>query len=225
LVQQGPIETWDENLLSIIAYTRLETKPGQKFNYSNIGYSILGLALQRAAGKPYVQLVQDKILEPLNMTSTFFKVPDADTTRIADGIASIWGFTTTGIPREQRKGMGCVVPCGAIFSTPDDLAKFVISMMGYHPLLAPESFAEMEKPRTADRNQYGFGLGIIHNDSVNIIWHNGSVPGYTSQFAIENDSKYAVIIMRNYNQGCTVLEKFSFDLLKRLKLSEKAGLL
>jgi CubicO group peptidase (beta-lactamase class C family) len=222
----GPVETWDYKLLSVIPDTRLESKPGEKFNYSNVGYSLLGLALERAAGKPYIQLVQEKILDPLNMCSTFFKVPPADTAKIADGIASVaFNLTNTSIPRRLRAGIGCAVPCGAIFSTPNDLAKLTSSMLGYHPLLSPESLAEMETPRTNEKNKYGFGLGIIRNDSVNMVWHNGSIAGYTAQFAIEKDSKYAVIIMRNYNKGVTPLEKCSFNLLKRLKASEKAGLI
>ncbi len=222
----GPVDSWDDKLLSLIDDTKLENKPGEKFSYSNVGYSLLGLALQRAAGKPYIQMVHEKILEPLNMHSTFFKVPAADSSKIADGIANLpLGATSTKIPRRQRAGLGYIVPCGALFSTPNDLAKFTMSMMGYHPLLNSASLAEMETPRTSEKNKYGFALGIIKNDSLNIIWHNGSIPGYTAQFAIEKESKYAVIIMRNYNKGVTPLERCWYNLLKRLKISEKAGMI
>ncbi|WP_084498258.1 serine hydrolase domain-containing protein [Pedobacter sp. V48] len=50
-------------------------KPGEKFSYSNIGYRILGLALSKAAKKPFIELIEIRIFEPLNMNSSYFVVP------------------------------------------------------------------------------------------------------------------------------------------------------
>jgi hypothetical protein len=87
--------------------------------------------------------------------------------------------------------------------------------MGKPPLLKPKSLREMQEiPEGGKR--YGLGLMIVKNQTLNVIGHNGSVPGYTSQFAIEQNSGYAVIMMRNYNTGITEMERASIDLLKEL---------
>ena len=55
-----------------------------------------------------------------------------------------------------------------------------------------------------------------------MVGHNGQVAGYTSQFAFEKESKFGVIIMRNYNWGATDLDKSTFILLTKLKTLKKS---
>jgi len=69
----------------------------------------------------------------------------------------------------------------------------------------------------AGGKNYGLGLMILNNSLWDVIGHNGEVPGYTSQFLIDKQSGYAVILMRNYNTGSTNLHKAALELLKALK--------
>lgn len=75
----------------------------------------------------------------------------------------------------------------------------------------------MHTEKGPEPNKYGLGFMIFHNDQINIVGHNGQVVGYTSQFAFEKESKYGVILMRNYTRGATDLDKASFILLNKLK--------
>jgi CubicO group peptidase (beta-lactamase class C family) len=226
----GPLEQWEAKLLYCIPYTSFNSKPGTQFLYSNIGYALLGLALSRAAGVPYMQLVQQKILAPLQMHDTFFALPGDKKARLAEGMAN-GGNTVktqvpfkaekvnTTLPLSELKGRGYKVPNGGIYTTPRDLAKFVLSLMGNPPLLTAKSRGQMQQVPIGGKD-YGFGLMIISNKDGNIIGHGGAVPGYTAQFMIDQSSGYAVILMRNYNYGSTNLEKISLDLLKKLKLED-----
>jgi hypothetical protein len=63
---------------------------------------------------------------------------------------------------------------------------------------------------------YGIGLMIHSGMNQNMIEHDGYVAGYTAQFVVNLDSKYAVIIMRNYNQGSTDLNEVAKKLLRDL---------
>src|SRR5580698_488247 len=72
----GPVDQWENKLLACIPATSFDSRPGTGFLYSNIGFAILGLALERAAGEPYVQLVQKRIFTPLHMDHSFFSVPE-----------------------------------------------------------------------------------------------------------------------------------------------------
>jgi len=58
---------------------------------------------------------------------------------------------------------------------------------------------------------------VFHNDQVDIVGHNGQVLGYTAQFAFEKESKFGVILMRNYTFGATDLDRASFILLNKLR--------
>jgi CubicO group peptidase (beta-lactamase class C family) len=216
----GPLDKWEEKVISCIPNTSFNSKPGEQFLYSNIGYALLGLAISRAAGIPYMEMVQERILAPLHMNDTFFVITDDKLPRLAEGISNnSQGTINTQLPLREIAGRGYRVPNGGIFSTPRDLSKFVMSLMGNPALVKAKSRREMQNIPDGGKN-YGLGLMIIKNKNIDIIGHNGSVPGYTSQFAIEQESGYAVILMRNYNFGSTDLERITFDLLRDLKKAE-----
>ena len=64
----GPIEQWEEKVLESLAATRFDSVPGARYQYSNIGFGTLGLALSRAAGRPFRDLVQEEIFTSLGKT-------------------------------------------------------------------------------------------------------------------------------------------------------------
>jgi len=64
-------------------------------------------------------------------------------------------------------------------------------------------------------------MSPIQTNQLNIVGHNGQVLGYTSQFAFEKESKFGVILMRNYTRGATDLDKASFLLLNKLRQLKK----
>ncbi|MDN5288159.1 MAG: hypothetical protein JWR38_4433 [Mucilaginibacter sp.] len=213
----GPLDKWEEKLISCIPYTSFNSRPSEAFLYSNMGYALLGLALSRVTGVPYMQMVQQRILTPLHMNDTFFRLPDDKRTRLAEGISNNnKGTINAKLPLKEIEGRGYRVPNGGIFSTPSDLSKFVISLMGAPPLISAKSLNQMQEIPPGGRN-YGLGLMLFDKNGSEIIGHNGSVPGYTSQFAIEKQSGYAVILMRNYNIGNIDLERTAYQLLKLLK--------
>ncbi len=191
-----------------------------QYLYFNIGYAILGLAISRVADKSYTQMVEERILKPLHMNDTYFDLPKEKFSRLAEGMDNEReGLLNTDLPLFEIKGRGYRVPNGGLFSTPRDLSKFVLSLMGKPNIITEKSLREMQNIPLAS-SRYGLGLMIIKNKVFNVVGHNGSVPGYTSQFNIEQDSGYAVILMRNYNKGNTNLERASLDLLKDLKQAE-----
>jgi CubicO group peptidase (beta-lactamase class C family) len=73
----GSPSDWQKQLISALPHIEYVYEPGIRRLYSNISYSIFAAALERAAGKPYIDYVQEEILRPLGMTSTsFFVTPD-----------------------------------------------------------------------------------------------------------------------------------------------------
>ena len=213
-VNVGPVDQWEEKLLALIPHTSFHGNPGQQFFYSNVGFALLGLALERAAGKPYVQLVEERIFTPLNMHNTFFAVPADKRDRLATGIDDRGGTINTQTPLQQVDGMGYRVPNGGIWSTPVDLAKFEIAFMS-GSLIKVASIRKMLEVPAGSRN-YGMGIMIMRDNLPMMIGHDGSDPGYTSQLSIEPGSGSAVIILRNCRPGNTDLISATRDALGRL---------
>ncbi len=218
----GPADQWESKLLSCIPNTSFNTSPGTSFHYSNVGYALLGLSLERASGVPYIQMVQQRIFIPLHMDNTFFSVPENKMADLADGFFSPKENSENEInesPSSQERidstlG-GYTVPCGGIYSTSLDLAKFVIALMGKTPLLEPESLREMQVVPPGGR-YYSLGLILGRYKKLNFKGHGGFVQGYLAQFSIEENNVYAAILLRNYNKGNTNLALGSQKLLNKL---------
>jgi CubicO group peptidase (beta-lactamase class C family) len=218
----GPVDQWESKLLSSIPYTSFKSSPGTSFQYSNIGYALLGLTLERASGIPYIQMVQQRIFMPLHMVNTFFSVPENKRTELAEGFV-IFKKNLREEINENASSQGIIdstlggytVPCGGIYSTPLDLAKFVIALMGKTPLLQPESLMEMQVIPPGG-SYYGLGLMLARYKKLDFIGHGGLVRGYLAQLSIEKNNVYAAVLLRNYNRGKTNFAVGSRKLLSKL---------
>jgi CubicO group peptidase (beta-lactamase class C family) len=209
----GPVAGWQKKLLLSLPQIQFESKPGKQLLYSDVAYCILGLALERAAGRPYMDMVKERIIDPLHMTSTFFAPNKTNINHVAQGLFNPDGVIDTRLPLAQHEGLGYGVPNGALFSTPADLAKFISTFIVKAGLLTKASIREMQlMPKGA--KDYGLGMGLDPRYNVNIIGHAGWIPGYTSQYLVDQDSKYGVILMRNYNVGFTNLLNTAGKLLE-----------
>lgn len=212
----GPIGHWETKILQSIPKTSFKFEPGEQFSYSNIGYGILGLAISRAANKSFIELVKDRIFIPLHMTNSFFVVPEG---RMAD-LAKGMNFSSHGSINPdselEHKGRGYKVPNGGIYSTPNDLAKFIASNLGYMPILGKGNLATMHSKQTPEGN-YGLGFFLYQDNVISTVGHGGGVVGYTCHLLFERESQYGVILMRNYNRGKTKLNAASLDLIRKLK--------
>ncbi len=215
----GPIEEWENKILASIPNTRFQSELGERYSYSNIGFGILGLAVSRAANVPFMEMVEERIFEPLNMTNSFFVVPDDRMKDLSKGLAGgPTGEINSERPALEHDGRGYKVPNGGIYSTPLDLAKFMMCNMGYMDLLSEDNLTQMQTIQTPEgRQTYGLGFSLYQDDGISTVGHGGSVAGYTAYFIFDKESQYGVILMRNFNFGNTNLNLRSISLIRKLK--------
>ncbi len=215
----GLIEHWEKKIIQSIPKTSFKSRPGERYSYSNIGFGILGLALSRAANKDFKVLIEEKIFKPLNMSNSYFIVPDEKLNNLSKGMGGgPLGKINLEKPEIEHVGRGYKVPNGGIYSTPNDLGKFMLANMGYLNILNQENLALMQSPKTPQDNEWNYGLGFsLYQDSTfSTVGHGGSVSGYTASFLFEKEYHYGVILMRNYNWGITDLNLRSNILLRKL---------
>jgi CubicO group peptidase (beta-lactamase class C family) len=222
----GPIEEWQSKVLQSILKTSFESKPGERLSDSNIGYAILGVALSRAGNKPFLQLVEERIFQPLHLDNSFYVVPEHKRQNLAQGLGGgPFGDTEINLegPENEHRGRGYKVPNGGLYSTPSDLAKFIMCNLGYAPLLDGKHLDLMHNNQTPETSYHSYGLGFeLYKDPfIHIAGHAGSVWGYTSYFGFEKECHYGTVIRRNYNWGITSWNFVPKVLLRKLMDFEK----
>ena len=115
----GPIAVWQAKILASIPTTSFLAAPGETYSYSNIGFGILGSAISRAAGQPFMTMVTELIFEPLAMDRTLFVMtPEHETAK------ERYGRDGEGTNHVEAQGdrHGLVEPAQlAQFSTPGHL--------------------------------------------------------------------------------------------------------
>lgn len=201
----GSIYLWEQKILESIPTTSFKTPPGTEYSYSNIGFGILGLASSRAAGEPFMELVEEQIFEPLDMSSSTFIINSPELwARLSVGYSRNRETGEVSADRATREhfGRGYKVPNGGIYSTVGDLAKFAAAMMGESPveILSAASRAEVFTPQ-APAEGYGLGFSIGEDEGFVMVGHGGSVAGYNAGLVFDLESKFGVAMLRttSYN--------------------------
>lgn len=147
--------------------------PGERFEYSNIGYALLGQALARHAGLSYAALVRQTILEPLDMQSSDLTLSDTLRPQAATG------YGQDGEPTPRWELSGGYAPAGAVNSSAADMLRYLRANLGR---LGPEQLqAAMTMTHTPRENMAGnlrIGLGWITMPAGTGHWHNGGTYGF-----------------------------------------------
>jgi CubicO group peptidase (beta-lactamase class C family) len=226
----GPASEWEKQMLAALSHTSYVSVPGTGYSYSNIGYAILGGALARAAGQPYIAWQQSRVLTPLGMDRTRFDVDSS----IAHDLAV--GYVVNGdgtiddrtAAQEIRDGRGYKVPNGAIFTTVDDLARFVAFELGRGPrtVLQRETLDDAFGGFVAsgpDLEQgYGLGFMAMRRDAYSYMGHNGSVAGYRASMYFDRQMQRGVVLFRNVTGGRQDPDRLAVDILSSLAEARRA---
>jgi CubicO group peptidase (beta-lactamase class C family) len=173
--------------------------PGTRFEYSNLGYAVLGKVIEAVTGERYSDVIAGRMVRPLGLIRTGYEVSEFDPAQLARGYQRGSGGWSEVTP----DGNGAFSPMGGIFSTVADLARWVSGFAdafpprdgdgAAHPLsraarremqlshVAMHMRPEASFPDAASMH-YGFGL-FIEEDPVlgTVVQHSGGYPGFGSQ--------------------------------------------
>jgi CubicO group peptidase (beta-lactamase class C family) len=191
----GPIAEWENKVLASIPTTAFDADPGARYQYSNIGYGVLGLTLSRAAKKPFMQLVEEGVFQPLGMHSSTFIIDERLQRRLSVGYQLGANGIDTVTPALEHAGRGYKVPNGGIYSTVIDLARFMAALSGASKGVTTEPLrVMMETKQTPEPGVAGYGFGVQISQQ-RFLGHGGSVAGYTAQFDFDPATKIGVIVL------------------------------
>jgi CubicO group peptidase (beta-lactamase class C family) len=226
----GPVSAWEKKLLAALPHTTYTSFPGTEYSYSNIGYAILGAALARAADQPYTEWERAHVFRPLGMGRTRFEVDPTIESDLAVGY-EVKGDGTLDdqtAAQEARDGRGYKVPNGAMFTTVDDLARFVAFALGRGPdsvvarSMLDEAFGGLVATDRFLQNGYGLGFMAMSRDGYSYLGHSGSVAGYRAAMYYDRDYQLGVVVFRNVVGGKQDPNRLAVDILSLLAATRRA---
>jgi CubicO group peptidase (beta-lactamase class C family) len=176
-----------ENLMNYLRRKKPRVPNAPTVSYSNFGYAVLGVMLEKAASKAYEQLLRERVLDPLEMKTSGLHLtgePDrASKGRRADGRrTSVWH-------------QDAYAPCGALVCTLTDLISATRAFLDPANSIA-EALNLTTQPRAALPGG-NIGLGWILPSSGNSFWHNGATGGYCSYLGIYKPNGIGLVIIAN----------------------------
>ncbi len=191
------------------ALTMLEFEPGfapgNGFLYSNLGYKILGFALERLTGQRYPELVAERIFTPLGMTASFGEITQALRPITAIGYRTIF---TDRPARASDPWMQVPFPesatgDGCISSTIEDMARYVrvFSNQGSYPggrIISPASFGIMTRGQNTDPetdDKLGFGIWTTERLGRPILEHTGGMIAHRAHMAIDPGTGIGLVLL------------------------------
>jgi CubicO group peptidase (beta-lactamase class C family) len=172
--QAGPPETLAE-LASLGAKLPLLFEPGTAWNYSNVGYNILGRIIEVVSKQPYDQFLEQHIFEPLGMKDTAFFPPEEKLSRLA----TLYTLTGNGLSPSPRQfpssGPKVPMPAGGLVSSAEDILRFNMMMRNKgvfdgRRVLSAAAVTLMTTSHTGDMKAgwapgvgHGYGYEVVRN--------------------------------------------------------------
>jgi CubicO group peptidase (beta-lactamase class C family) len=209
-------------VINLISKENLSFSPGTKYAYSDTGYTILAGIIQRVSGESYEEYLENHIFRIAGMNNTYLYQEDAN--KLAKGYQNLRKVT---MKEDESQYIGS----GDIISTVGDLLKYNNALHNER-LLPPEEVEKMETGYIDSAKwgvfKYGYGWNVADNlisFGKKMIEHNGSLPGFKSEFVDFVNDRVTVIVLSNnngsWNSGSLSRELASICLGKRFWFYEK----
>jgi CubicO group peptidase (beta-lactamase class C family) len=186
----------------------LDFEPGTKFSYSNSGFDLLGIIIEKVTSSSYGEAVRHYIFSSLKMTNSGFDFPDL---KNINKTTSYSYLSSTKQVEAKPWNSSLNFSSGGLYSTTEDLLKFYNGLIGFK-IISKETFNQATTPFLGGYG-YGWFIDEIHGDKV--IDHGGNVEGATSYFLMMPELKICIILLNNITS--TTLEKIGNSMYAALQ--------
>lgn len=185
-----------QQILDRWAKKPLDFEPGTKWQYSNTNYVIAGLIVEKVAGKPLFEMLQERVFTPLHMNGVLDtnakKLPDSDP-------QGYFRYALGPLRPSPHEGPGWMYAAGELAMTPAELASWNISLM-HQSLLKPASYLAMETEtllKNGVGTTYGLGMTVRSTRGHRVLEHSGEVSGFVAENIVLPDDGFAVVVLTN----------------------------
>jgi D-alanyl-D-alanine carboxypeptidase len=207
--------------------------PGEHFFYSNDGYKLVGLALERVTGTPIHELLRERMLMPLGMTSSMAAITDDVQTDLATGYAPMFSDRPPQLTHALVPATWTVsnTADGSIVSNVLDMAAYARFLLnrGAGPegrVLSDRAFEELTAWRIVDpddEHDYAYGLDVEKpGASERFIGHGGGMVGYTAQLSVLPDAGIGCVMLQNGSGDKQKVVSYALEAVRRCLGGEPA---
>ena len=173
--RQPPVESADGTVAGFVTKLMdrpLESAPGERFNYTNSGYFVLGHLIQTLTGQGYETFIRDNIFAPLAMNDSGIDSPAVRPRRAGSYTVTADGLVHASYASDR------VAPntAAGMYTTTDDLLRWQNALYG-GKVLSPASLRKMTMPFKGD---YGLGVYIREVDGRRVATHGGGAPPFAN---------------------------------------------
>jgi CubicO group peptidase (beta-lactamase class C family) len=195
------VQVKDKDVLAMLMQTdSTYFKPGSKHKYSNTGYALLALTVEKISGKPFRDFLSENIFKPLGMDNTV---------AFEKGINEVknraYGYTIhqDSVEFTDQSITSAVLGDGGIYSSLNDL--YIWDQALYTDKLIPKKYLDESWTKGITTNgeefPYGFGWRLENYHDKNIVYHTGSTRGFRNIIYRIPDEKFTIVILTNRDAG------------------------
>ncbi len=179
--------------------------PGSEYEYSNLNFIILGRIIELITGLSYSDYIEENIFQKLNMSNSSFNERIVKEKGLADGHTIFYGLP---IKSHYTFPTGST-PAGYVFCSVEDMSHYLIAYLngGYYNEVSVIDSNSLAEPKDPLKNGFEGGwydeLWFLnygypkHDLYMNTYGYNGGAPNYTSSIKINQEARYAVVVMDN----------------------------
>jgi CubicO group peptidase (beta-lactamase class C family) len=202
-----------EEFIQFFSDSSLVFEPGEKFEYSNSGYFLLGVLIEEVTGKTYEQVLYESILKPLKMNNTGF---DHHKTILKKRATGYEINPETGARNSDYLDMTVPFSAGSMYSTVEDL--YLWDRALYTDQLLSKKYRKQMFLSHADAGagNYGYGWMMMKSpkgqssDMVDVLVHSGGIHGFNTLIVRIPSEEHLIVLLNN--TGGTVLDKIGLGI-------------
>ena len=172
-----------------------ECAPGERLNYSNLGFQALGRVVEKVTGKAYEARLREAILDPLGMKDSGGGWPAGPSEGRATGY--LFDPASGGVVLAETSNADPA--SGGLYSTAEDMARWVKGLLDGR-IVSPATLEKAWTPVTLNdgrRGGYGYGFMLIPYRGLREVAHGGDISGFNTYYAIYPAEKLAVVVLSN----------------------------
>lgn len=203
---------------------KVRSRPGTQYSYSNMGYTLLGMLMEKVSGKRYETYMDEEILSPLGMkNSTFFYVHQSEDPNLAMGYFD-GGEPTSTIPLLLR-------PAGQFTTTATDMGRFIEFLLNNGKLneaqfVSPDLMASLSQPANTYASESGLrighGLALAKRDRHGVLGdcHPGTTFGFYAYLCIFPEQMKGYFFAINTDSESAKYDQFNQLFIRHLNVTE-----
>jgi D-alanyl-D-alanine carboxypeptidase len=202
-------------LIAMFRDQPMEFAPGERWNYNNSGYALLGAIIEKVSGMSYADFLRTRIFEPLGMRSTFYETAGA----VIPGRVPGYDRTPEGMRVASYLSMTQPYAAGALISTVDDQLVWQRAVAAGR-LLKPETWRRaFAAYRLSDGRSAGYGYGWFVGEAAGrpSIEHGGDINGFsTNGLWIPSERLHVIVLANHEREGERNPDEISRQVAERL---------